>query len=273
MINFQFSSRLCSLILAISLSCIYVFAQNNPNLKNDAAPPDYDAPPPNEEEFQKSDGIVLPSRTINCNALTRESRKVICVGKEWACKGVVTLYNENGTLWYRFNNHHIKLSECEGGDLEHFSHGNSVGLLPLAAFFVDAAILRLVRESEHWYEVEVNIETKATKFVLKSDSQWAKKDWSYFLVELMYFNLIEEQPLRDKSNGKIIEETVGLKFPALKFRKVENDWAFVEGQMKGEKKVYQGWIQWRKGEELLITDNNRWIYFLKPEDKKYLFIK
>ncbi len=47
------------------------------------------------------------------------------------------------------------------------------------------AILRMTGESANWYEVEVNEQTKATKYVLKNEPMmWAKITWEYWLYRV-----------------------------------------------------------------------------------------
>lgn len=259
------------LFIALNVYCTLINAQNAIEVKNTQLPP----PSPNEERFEKSDGIVLPSRSVGCHSLNYSIRERTCreiTQEEWHNTAVVTLYNENGTVWYRYTHKPKSIYSKQNEPEEHFLY-NKMGFIPLAMIGDIVSILRLVSESEHWYQVEVDIETKATRFVLKSDPRWAKKDWSYFLTEVKHFDLVEEQSLRDKPQGKVSEAIADLKFSAVRFLKVDKDWAYVEAELKGEKKLYQGWVQWRKEDELLITDNLKNVYFFKPEDKKIMFRK
>lgn len=121
----------------------------------------------------------------------------------------------------------------------------------------------MVGESPHWYEVEVNEETRATKFVLKSDPMWAKTKWSYWLAKIRFFKFGDsEPPLRDKPNGEVIEESANLRFYSLKFLKADGDWAYVEGY---KSKTYRGWIRWRKGRDMLVKDSFNLFNVAKPK--------
>jgi hypothetical protein len=106
-------------------------------------------------------------------------------------------------------------------------------------------------ESPDWYEIEVNEKTKETKFILKSDPVWAKRDWSYWLhksVDLVVSKDI--LPLRDKPEGHVIKGTENFPNKELRFLKAEGEWAFVETRLPS--KYFQGWIRWRRGRNVLV---------------------
>jgi hypothetical protein len=164
------------------------------------------------------------------------------------------LYDENGALWYRFS---LSLAKDD-----FFLKSKKKGFLPLApelreirdyepAFPPDLVILRMVGESEHWYEVEINEKTKETKFVLKNDPLWAKTRWSYWLYYGWNLKLDGNKvKLLDNPDGKIIETSADINFGEVKFLKADGDWAHVEGIDKNIK--YRGWIKWRDGRKFLV---------------------
>jgi hypothetical protein len=143
----------------------------------------------------------------------------------------VTIYNEDGSVWYSFHN--------TVNDPDYWRYNKQSGFAPFAEISEGEVILRLVGESPHWYKVEVNEETRATKYVLKSDPKWAKKDWSFFLAAMRYFDFIgEHPPLLDNLDGKVIKEAADLRYSQFRFLKADGDWTLVEG--KSCEKLYRG---------------------------------
>jgi len=245
----QFVPRFVSLIFVI-LACFscrfYVVAQNSEDSgKNKLLMP-------SEEKFEEATDLVAPWRSSGCSELNREFREPNChpvTPKEWRGSDVLTLYNKDGSLWYRFS--------VNPANSDHFLRNIKKEFLPFATFLSgpDAIILRMVGESSHWYEVEVNEETRETKFVLKSDPMWAKTKWSYWLYEMKFLKFKDEQPpLLDKQDGKVIEASSDLQFYHFRFLKADGDWAYVEGI--GNQKLHYGWIRWRKGRDMLIKSSN-----------------
>ena len=158
----------------------------------------------------------------------------------------LTLYNDDGTIWY-----HLSLDTNKP---EHFLKNKEEDFLPFSTDFGDEGItLRMVAESPNWYKVEVNEATQATKFILKSDPLWIKVSWNYFLasIRVLSFDGDNKPQLYDKPNGKVVEESSDIKFSDLDFRyKIEGEWAFVEGYIPP--KHYSGWVRWSKGREMLF---------------------
>lgn len=251
-----FTSHLPSFILTILLSvcCLSVTAQNNALVNENKLLP------PAEESFQKAKDLVSPWRSSGCHiiALYQEPNCHLVTAKEYVNSDTLTIYNQNGLVWYRFSltfenpAYFLKNSKIDflpfSTDRGFVSMGSEVGNGSVPP---QAVILRLVGESPHWYKVEVSEETRDTKFVLKNDPLWSKTSWSYWLYEsdTLYVDSKKSQ-LRDKSNGKIIEESAGLDFKKVTFLKADGDWANVEA--KHNQKIYRGWIQWREGRNILV---------------------
>lgn len=244
----HFVKRVMPLIFAILfiVNCyLSGNAQNNGGEKNN------DLLPPAEEKFEEATDLIVPWRSSGCSTMNREFREPDChlvTGREWTSSEVVTLYNEDGSLWYRFS--------LNAKSPDYFVRNTKTGFLPFATFpaGADTVILRQTGESPNWYKVEVNEETRAAKFVLKNDPMWAKTKWSYWLYQMQSFKYTDDFPLLDKPNGKTIEESAGLQFETVKFLKADGDWAFVEGYI--HPKAYRGWIRWRKGRDILVSDDS-----------------
>lgn len=158
----------------------------------------------------------------------------------------MTLYSSDGTVWFNFS--------IDTHNPKHFLKNKKEGFFPFSTDFGDEGFtLRIIAESPNWYEVEVNEETQATKFILKNDPLWMKITWNYFLakVRVLSFDGENKTQLFDKPNGDVLEESSEIIWGDLRFRlKVEGEWAFVEGYRSS--KIYQGWVRWRKGREILF---------------------
>jgi hypothetical protein len=249
--------KLAFLLFLIATSFVPGFAQNNSDSEKEMFSS------PAEEKFQETDALAVPWRSSGCPTDTYVIREPNChlvTGNEWSSSHMMSLYNEDGSLWYHFS--------VDPKSSDYFGRNKKKVFLPFATYpdYADVVILRLVGESPHWYKVEVNEETQATKFILKSDPMWAKTRWSYWLAEMKIFKLNEDQPpLRDKPDGQVIEESAKLRVDKVTFLSADGDWAYVKGY--SYQKKYQGWIRWRKGRDILIKDRFGILIFPKPSTR------
>lgn len=239
-------SRPLSLVFIIIIGCSCYFsanAQKNVDSEN------YKLPLPVEEEFQTAADLVSPWRSSGCNALAdKEFREPNCYNvnvDDWRKSDVLTLYNADGTVWYRFS--------LTYESSNHFLKDTKLDFLPFSTpdkSSGNIVLLRMVSESLNWYEVEVNEKTQATKFVWKNDPTWGTTKWDYWLYRSVILRVDGTQQLRDKPEGKVIEESSDMMFEKVKVMKIEGDWAYVHEFAKP--KGYRGWIRWRKGREVLV---------------------
>jgi hypothetical protein len=221
------------------------------------------ATPPKEETFAPSTELVMPSRSFHqtCDVGTvvykRDGDDCPIPSRLKLRDGArLSLYGADGKLW------HI-LSVYEG-DPEYFLKSEIPRLIPLGPAPIvylngnvtnpDLIILRVVAESNNWYEVEVNESTHETKYVLKSDRLWKTTTWSGILY--MSHNVFAD-PLktkfRDKPEGSIIPECDGQTRSQLFVLEVKGDWVRVRsGQRKDSQTSCEGWIKWRNGREILV---------------------
>ncbi len=224
----------------LASGCNYVRAYNVPDCR-------FLFPVSTACETEKFYGGETLRKIQNCYYISPEERK---------SKEFTELYKNDGSLWFRFSNdnkspEHFDVSN-EKPEFKPFSYNG------FYAYLYGAAVLRLVSESPNWYEVEINEETRETKFIWKKDSNWTKISWDYWLGKIYDFNLVN-QPLRDKPNGKIIEESANLNFIYFTYlNRTDGDWVFVKGERKKDNnsKEYKGWIRWRNG---------RYILFVRPK--------
>ena len=201
---------------------------------------------PAEEKFEQAADLIVPWSETGCKyRVDMEFGKpchVVTVDERRA-KEIATLYNSDGSIWFRFS---LSLRSMDS-----LREKPNKDFVPFATDMGTTVFLRMVAESKHWYEVEVNENTQATKFILKSDSVWAKTTWEYWLNVSISFEVDSTRsPLLDKPNGKVIEESSNISFTRVGFIKAEGDWAYVS--MYSNQKEYYGWIRWRKGRDILV---------------------
>lgn len=232
------------IFLIIFVNCLSTKAQDNRKPKNDVIPT------PAEEVFKEAVGTVAPWRVTRCRNTYSEKdfygNPCHTVTKDEADKReIATLYNENGSIWLRFNitDEADSISNRLNKDFVPFRgdiKGNLRGI-----------VLRTVGESKHWLEVEINEKTRETKFVLKSDSTWDRASWDFWLS---YFTTLmvdgNRTPLFDKPDGKILEESSLDSIWKVLFIKTEGDWAYVEAYINQKK--FNAWVRWRKGRDILV---------------------
>lgn len=220
---------------------------------------------PAREKFAVSHEVVIPWRDSDngCDGVRSAVKWPDCPeldGTERNLRSTLTLYNEDGTLWYRFS---ILWTNDGAPDFV----GKDVDFYPLAPKkrtegLASYVVLRLVGESAHWYEVEVNEQTRATKFILKSDPNWTKASWGFLFNWSRRIYVDQDRvKLRDKPGGEVIKEYQNFHYDALIFRKIDGDWIYVEGiRNYFTPNLYYGWIRWRKGRDILvgsILNNNK----------------
>ena len=235
----------------LTICCLSVYAQNNADAEKNKLLS------PAKEKFTEANALVAPWRISGCHDyyMIKLPDCYTVSSAEGRSSDVVNIYNEDGSLWYRFSNQH--------SHPDYFGNNKTMNFLPFATYpAIGDVILRMVGESPNWYEVEVNEETQTTKFILKSDPLWAKRTWDYWLTVMQGFKLDDNQlQLLDKPNGQVIKESSEFKFIRVDFLKTDGDWAFVRGSQ--DLKNYEGWIRWREGRKLLFKPANFLFNFAK----------
>lgn len=179
----QLNTNLSSLVSLICLLIIFILpiaAQEDVNSKNDKLLP------PSAEKFVEEDAIASPWIVGDCpdDDLYKITDCHRIGGKSYEFRHT-SIYNNDGSLWYVYSNHSY--------EPDYFRRNKTMDFLPFAGYgdFGRTAILRMVGESNSWYEVIVNEKTKATKFILKSDSRWEKKTWDFWLAKIEFYTVGE----------------------------------------------------------------------------------
>jgi hypothetical protein len=207
--------------------------------------------PPSEEKFEKATDLIAPWRESGCQISNFKFNEPNCrniIGQEYINAHIVSIYNENGSIWYRFS--------LNFKSPDYFYEEMKAGFVPFSIIVKrfgspDAVILRMVGESKNWYEVEINEETKATKFILRNDPMWAKTKWSHWLYKSdNIFIASDVSKFYDKPDGQIIKDIPIYGNQKVKVNKVEGDWVLVGKYINNRQ--YEGWIRWRKGRNILV---------------------
>lgn len=248
-------SRAVLFLLFLSLAVASVSAQSEASTVNDTVGL------PNTEKFVAAEGAMIPwissdhGCRVSSSVPTPDCRIVTMA--EYLAMPVLTLHNSDGSIWYQV------IVNYDSPD--HYLRKPKADFKPYAAKELlddlsDSLVLRMVAESPHWYQVEVNEDTHATKYILKSDKAWSKVGWAFFFS--WSFNVQVDQnrvKLRDKPDGQVIKEYEDLYYDRLKFLKLDGDWMYVEG-IREARLLYYGWIRWRKGRDILVgsvLNNNK----------------
>lgn len=254
----NFRIRLATMVFIFSLFNVFVFSQNLTDSNDDYISP-------KEERFEKTTGLITPWRETGCHHLDTipyiinikpaDLPKCNEVLKKYKDSHMLTLYNEDGTVWYNFSiaftaEREKKFWRNRKKGFHPFAEGSPVSKGPSIHTFI---ILRLVGKSDNWYKVEINEETQETKYVLKDDPMWTKIGADYWLVSSGKVFLNKDKlMLYDKPNGKVIEKSRDTIHQELRVFKVDGDWIYTETRHKYTGEKISGWIRWQKGRKLLV---------------------
>jgi len=184
-------------------------------------------------------------RESDCQDLPGRPAFFVTVEEEVKSSKGLKLFHPNGSLWVSFS--------LQPDDEDYVTR--KTHFKPFSAFIKRApkiVVLRLEAESPSWYEVEVNEETRETKYIAKNDPLWARSTWELWLNRSARFVIDNDRTkLHDRPDGKVIEEAADITFPHFSFIKAEGDWIYVQGVVF-LKRNYHGWIRWRDGRKILV---------------------
>ena len=204
--------------------------------------------PPQHESFRKKEALASPWRDSGCHRNAVQFREPGCKliqGEEWKSANVMALYSSDGSPWFRFELAASCTAECYGRQ--------KVGFKPFAVPRSTGAVvlLRIVAESDSWLEVEVNEDTRETKFISKHDPMWSTTSYAYWILESERVRVGDGQSLREKPAGDVIKEYSSRALDEVVVKAIEGDWVLVEDQGSNEDMV-QGWIRWKDGRNILV---------------------
>lgn len=254
--SFWLWSLPCVIVLGIfgSIAADGISGQEKANLV------DSETPSPNQEKFTEIDSLLTPWVDSDCfDVVHNRVAPPDCNPSTLAERQPhrrVSLFNANGSLWYRFSVYPADSdSFMPPGDSE---STKKTGFIPfgLSKSNPDYApvrlVLRIKAESANWFEVEVNEVTRETKFAPKSEPRlWAKTGWGFWFARGLPLTFDSSKTkLLDKPEGKVIEEAAQLGIDWAVYLKSDGEWIFVERIFSH--KVFRGWIRSRKGRDLLV---------------------
>lgn len=199
---------------------------------------------PSDEKFEPASNMAIPWRWTGCHLLYPEPNCPEITNKEFRAADKVGLYENDGSLWYRFS--------LNRDSPEYFLKQPKAEFDPFATYprSPNAVSLPIVAESRGWYEVEVNKKTHLTKYISKSDQEWAAVSWEYWLRWHPQIKVdFEKTPLLKTPDGAKAEGSKFLGVNQVIYMKAEGEWAYVRFYLD---KQYYGWVRWRKGSEILI---------------------
>lgn len=218
--------------------------------------------PPEKEDFTNSSDLLQPNINRVCEISPSDPRYLeLCdsvTPKDIEANHRLSLYNEDGSLWYRFS---IipKYPDSFIGERTQSDHGKmrKEGFSP---FFSDRGfdearaqlVLPIRRESKNWYEVEVNQNTKETKYAPKFiPTMWQKitlSHWYWSCRRLEFDGAVLK--LHDKPNGTRRLATEFIDFTFGHYQRTETDWVLVLTEGLGVR--YFGWIRARQDDQILV---------------------
>jgi len=207
--------------------------------------------PPSEEKFSKAGDLIVPYRDTSCtpNPSMPEPGCKHIVFDDSVVNQVFTIYNSDGSEWIAFT---LTLQNSP----THFESIPKDRFIPFATSprpkIPGTVILRIAGESENWYEVEINENTRETRFISKLDRAWAKTSWEYWLNK-EYNLIIDAQATRilDKPDGETVKGTEHFQVKTVRFLKADGDWALVQTKDL-YMPVFRGWVRWREGRKILV---------------------
>jgi hypothetical protein len=219
---------------------------------------------PKNEAFASSNDLVMPKRsywrTCSPGSAGYRSDCPTTSPQEWKNSHLLTLYDSNGKKAFDFSvspddaryflNIGSPISNPLGAMPIHYKNGNI-----LNSEFI---ILRIAKESEHWYEVEINESTGETRYVLKADPLWKRITWAeMFCIESNVVVNTSTTKLYDKPEGQEIRKCNGQIPERFWFEEIKGDWLHVRSNPSDSAEAIrlpdcEGWIKWRDARKILV---------------------
>lgn len=207
---------------------------------------------PAAEDFRDATGIITTIGEASCweweQELIRLNPGCETLFHEKTVKHgaspVYNIYDNDGSLWLSLVQHRSI------GDT--FRLTKEIGFEPFRVGLYAWSALRLTGESENWYRVEVNEETRQLKYVLKNNNTWEMVSWEFFILKTRQVWACSPVKLLDRPEGEVIKEIVFNDPNPVDFHvsEVDGDWLRVRyGEVQDQK---FGWIRWRDGHKMLV---------------------
>jgi hypothetical protein len=216
---------------------VNTFAQSNSASVNESLPA-------KDDGFVKTSGLIASGRASG----TRPNGGSVDFNHPKT--EVMNIYDKDGQLWYQFSIWY---------DSPLFIDKNKkVGFAPFTSYNsgLYTFLLRLVAESPNWYEVEINEETRETKYILKKDQAFARRDFDDFIGGRAYLVKIDNRStsLLDAPDGKKIDDYFPQQINDYGILEMKGDWirvGLLEANKSREARK-NGWVRWRNGRKILV---------------------
>lgn len=168
---------------------------------------------------------------------------VITLTDKYTQQDTVKIYNEDGSIWYKFSYFY----DDSDGEFDFYNKNFS----PLA-FHPDYFLLALkvTRIEKKRYEVIVNENTELKKYIKKEELFLKYESWKEHVLNVYAVDFeAEKNPLRKEPN---IQSTQ-IPYISDNFyqpKRIDGNWLQVNWKEKQD--TYSGWIKWKDNQELLI---------------------
>lgn len=178
----------------------------------------------------------------------KNSLGLIVLSENYGENDFIRIYNQDGSLWYRFTYYY----DGSDGKFEYYNEEFVV-----FSFHPDYFILglRCVGEDKNYYHVIVNEETGLKKFVKKSDTNLKLESWEQYVLNSLAIEFNNEQnPLREEPGGQLIsvdiKETLNFHAEEIKGEWLKVSW-YDNDDREQEPKF--GWVKWKKDQKIIIN--------------------
>ena len=188
---------------------------------------------PNTDLNKNHDSIIHLDNSVGIITLT----------DKYTRQDTVKIYNEDGSLWYKFSYFY----DDSDGEFDYYNKNFS----PLA-FHPDYFLLALkvTRIEKNRYEVLVNENTELYKYIKKEDSFLKYESWKDHVLNVYAVDFeAEKNPLRKEPNIQATQ----IPYISDNFyqpKRIDGNWLQVIWKEKQD--TSSGWIKWKENRQLLI---------------------
>jgi len=197
-----------------------------------------------DKTHKESSKVNTALKKINDSLIKiNNSVGVLTLSDKYSEKDTIKIYNEDGTLWYKFSYFY----DDSDGEYDYYNKDFS----PLA-FHPDYFLLALnvSKIEKNRYEVVVNKNTQLKKYINKEESFLEYENWKEHVLNVYAVDFDSEQnPLRKKPNIKATQISY-ISDNLYQPKRIEGNWLQVT--WKEKRKTYFGWIIWKEDHKLLI---------------------
>ena len=180
---------------------------------------------------------------------TSNSVGLVVLGKSYSNEDFIQIYNEDGSIWYRFTYYY---DDSDGK----FEYANS-SFRPFA-FHPDyfLLVLKCVRKQAGRYEVIVNEETGLLKYVKADGPSLRFERWERHILKVFAIGFDQKvNPIRESPQGRVKTTlTANAPFHPVEVRGewLRVRWMPISGAGEYATRYASGWIRWKTDQKLLV---------------------